>query len=779
MKKLQFLTASAAFAALMLTACTDKMDFSQESVKDAAGIVEDNSIQFNTYLSGNAMTRAGWAGNIDNNKLKDLADDGTTVSATTNGFGVFAYYTQTAKYESYWTGVDISDFTKAKQKTQAANFMFNQQVKWNNGLSDAYITKWEYSPLKYWPNEVQAASYKYKWDDVSTTISDAEKAGVTVIVDEAPTEATVGTLNDIIKISSGETYFKLTNIEVVGNSGVDDQDNDADNNNAYTDYTKGGNLTFFAYAPYVTFTQLGASGNTSGITAINKKTVLADANKEKTDPIITYVLPSDGKDVVDLLWGTRGNTSVNVNGADNAGVKYSELSTDPEYHRAILPHKNGTVFDGYTMNADLTKQKTNGVIDFAFKHALAKVGGSITNTSTTTPSDVKNGLMIILDLDDQKGAESGGSKADVTKVTVKEIKIVARSLVENEGKKPGESTYTAKYLKTAEGDFNLATGQWDITGTKTTTLSEAQTTTYIIDQDGTGTNVAGELNKDIKEPASFTAWSSYGTMAGVVETTAKNVYETEAAPLVYIPSTYPELTVTVDYIVRTQDANLEKGYSEVEQKITKRLTFENAVELNKQYSILIHLGLTSVKFTATVSDWEVNDQPDKNFDSDGDNTLDIHVEDVYVPINVATAAGAVSSAMAYEYTPAYTPKGTSTIDGSKITYTIPAATLSGEPMAVINDLARFLGALWRTDDGTTVSSIKYGSTIYTWKPDEHGAYLEGSNWRDSSTPAVTLVKQISTDFSSITPPGPYTLTLYINGIEDADHKIEFTGTVTP
>jgi hypothetical protein len=585
MKKLQFLTASAAFAALMLTACTDKMDFSQESVKDAAGIVEDNSIQFNTYLSGNTLSRAGQAGNINTNVLKGFKADGTAYDADNAkkfGFGVFAYYTGTKTYKNYtnWKEKVPSDGWEktAKQTDKEANFMFNQQIWWDNTLSDAYITKWSYSPMKYWPNEIDK--------DPATNTPD------------------------------------------------DDQDNDASNNQAYGSGEYGGNLTFFAYAPYVQFPITG----TSGITKINGKTALGEANQVKTDPIITYVVDKEGSKVVDLLWGTYGNTSANVtNNLTNKGVTFSDQSENPDYpySYAILPHKNGAITDGYTLNADLTKQKTNGVVDFSFKHALAKVGGSINNTSSTTPSDVKNGLMIILDLDDQMGAETGGKKDATTKVTVKNIQIVARSLVENATGKPGQSTYSAEYLKTAEGDFNLATGQWNITGEKTTTLSQAQTTTYIINQDGTGTNVAGELNKDIKEPASWNSTWSSNMMKGVEET-AKNVYETEAAPLVYIPSTYPELTVTVDYIVRTQDANLENGYSQVEQKITKKLTFENAVELNKQYSILIHLGLTSVKFTATVSDWEVNDQPDKNFDSDGNGTLDIHVEDVYVPINVGT-----------------------------------------------------------------------------------------------------------------------------------------------
>ena len=65
-----------------------------------------------------------------------------------DGFGVFAYYTGVNGYGDYdW--FDGGSITKI-----AANFMFNQQVKWNNSLGNDYITKWEYAPIKYWPNEV-------------------------------------------------------------------------------------------------------------------------------------------------------------------------------------------------------------------------------------------------------------------------------------------------------------------------------------------------------------------------------------------------------------------------------------------------------------------------------------------------------------------------------------------------------------------------------------------------------------------------------------------------
>ena len=97
MKKLKFITASAAIAALTLTACQNDVDFTQEDVQNAAAAaaVDDNAIQFGTYLSQNMQTRAGWIGSISNTELATNATNAGTQAPGdgANGFGVFAYYT--------------------------------------------------------------------------------------------------------------------------------------------------------------------------------------------------------------------------------------------------------------------------------------------------------------------------------------------------------------------------------------------------------------------------------------------------------------------------------------------------------------------------------------------------------------------------------------------------------------------------------------------------------------------------------------------------------------
>ena len=69
-----------------------------------------------------------------------------------------------------------------------------------------------------------------------------------------------------------------------------------------------------------------------------------------------------------------------------------------------------------------------------------------------------------------------------------------------------------------------------------------------------------------------------------------------------IPGANQTLKVTIKYWVTTKDSNLSKGYTWIPQEITKTISLGN-IEMNKSYGIVMHLGLTSVKFTATVSDW--------------------------------------------------------------------------------------------------------------------------------------------------------------------------------
>jgi len=382
-----------------------------------------------------------------------------------------------------------------------------------------------------------------------------------------------------------------------GNATADDQDPAATG-------TPGGKVSFFAYAPFV------ATTGSTGITNFS-------ANSATGNPTITYKIDPSGN-VVDLLWGTAGTNGVKAQTGDVV-QNGDYIAVDPSGTLAWAERP-------FPVNANLTKMKTTGKVQFVFKHALAKVGGS---SVTTTPATT-NGLQIVLDIDKSDGSESGGTYDNTeTKVTVQTIDINVRSKVDanNDGTPD-------KYLTAAgnQGVLDLATGMWTIdkTGSNVTDdLASASTMSHrITSPKSTGTSNA-TLNTAIAEPASLAdggaAWD--GLVNGVL-TTVQNVYNAETNPLIYIPGTYPELQIAITYITRTKDANLAKGYSEVSQTITRTITFAEAVKLNKQYSLVIHLGLTSVKFDAIVSDW------DPDIDGDGDvDTSDSN--EIHLPINVA------------------------------------------------------------------------------------------------------------------------------------------------
>ena len=101
----------AAVAALVLCACAKV-----ETVKP----VVDEPVSFGVYVP--KTTKAGTPGTITTNGAE------STVSLQTEGFGVFATYSDGGDYAA----------------TIGPNFMYNTKVS---------TAAWTYSPVKYWPNE--------------------------------------------------------------------------------------------------------------------------------------------------------------------------------------------------------------------------------------------------------------------------------------------------------------------------------------------------------------------------------------------------------------------------------------------------------------------------------------------------------------------------------------------------------------------------------------------------------------------------------------------------
>lgn len=378
-------------------------------------------------------------------------------------------------------------------------------------------------------------------------------------------------------------------------------------------------VSFFAYAPFTGDETTGAlpDGETSGITAFS-------ANTAAGHPTVTYKLSKDGKEV-DLLWGTapEGKSYETVTGSNVTVGKVTD---------ALAP-----------TNINIQKLKTGGKVAFLFKHALAKFGGS--NETTKTNHDGKtetvtttNGLQVKLDID-KDGAITGGDKDAATKVTIKTIEIKNTNATGTVEDLNGDGKADDNDKIVSGGTFDLATGLW--TASTTDYIDIDHTITSPGSTKGEGSETArsnATIADNLAEPGTVaTGTAGWDALPAGVTTTAQNVYKEESNPLVFIPGTKPSFKITVEYVVRTKDAHLAKGYTEAVQKITHNVAFKDAVELNKKYNLLIHLGLTSVKFEATVSNWDLDSTPAGGTgDSDGDGTPDATDPDydVHVPINV-------------------------------------------------------------------------------------------------------------------------------------------------
>ena len=93
------------------------------------------------------------------------------------------------------------------------------------------------------------------------------------------------------------------------------------------------------------------------------------------------------------------------------------------------------------------------------------------------------------------------------------------------------------------------------------------------------------------------------------------------------------MKVTIQYTVRTYDAKLaapasgEATCSKVTQTISNIVTLPTTLlKPNKKITLVLHLGLTSVKFAAQVNDWDTPSASD--------------IREVWLPSNVVPAVPA-------------------------------------------------------------------------------------------------------------------------------------------
>ena len=312
-------------------------------------------------------------------------------------------------------------------------------------------------------------------------------------------------------------------------------------------------ISFFAYAPYVAVTPsngMVTGDNTSGIVALSRNSVGGD-------PIVKYIVSLDPTKCVDLCWG------VSKNGLTNS-----------------VDGNNNHVAQGAPY-IDVVKLKLGDKIDYDFRHALSAINVTI---------------------DAAVDATTVGTDVDAnTKIFIRSVSF------------EGLATKGALNLNSTAANGPLWT---DYSGSGTP-LAEVLTV-YDGRRDGKegveGAVASNEtptgLNPKLVQSKPYT---SSDLTPGVTKTAVNLFNATSSTASVFvIPSSEP-LKVTLVYDVETKDDKLSTLLSDgvthgstVENVISKNIQIggsDFSLEAGKKYTIALHIGLTSVKFDASVSTW--------------------------------------------------------------------------------------------------------------------------------------------------------------------------------
>lgn len=213
---------------------------------------------------------------------------------------------------------------------------------------------------------------------------------------------------------------------------------------------------------------------------------------------------------------------------------------------AVASQKDLVVADAVT---NKTKQDIAGTVDFTFKHMLARVGLNVEAMFDLVNGDVTG---------KPDSNKDNGTKADGTIIKVTKVELIG------------------KFDKA--GVIDLTTSSWS--GVDSSTAPDV---TY--------------------------SWVAANFVSSVADnvTTDKQQLNNEANYAMIIPQNVSGMKVKVTYTVTTTDGNLTSGESAIDNEITSD-AFNFNFEQGKAYMFNLHLGMTSVKFTASVSDWETGSQ---------------------------------------------------------------------------------------------------------------------------------------------------------------------------
>ena len=334
-------------------------------------------------------------------------------------------------------------------------------------------------------------------------------------------------------------------------------------------------VSFFAYAPWVKVTPstglpLDATDEKTGIIGLSRNTATGD-------PLVKYVVNYAPGAGVDLCWGVALNDF-----KDNVSdTEHNDISKDDPY-------------------LNVAKPTTNSKIGFNFKHALSQLNVKIDTDVDNVSPNHDNALN------------------EFTRIYVRSITF------------EGFTTSGALNLNASVSD---GPKWYDLSGNAR--LAVSPVTIYDGRRDGKEGRVnavaSNELPKDLNptiiQAGEFTTTMAadkinYATLnsstAGEgVTNVPKNLFNNadKDAPIMVIPNKEESLKISIVYDVETADATLP-GYlsdgkthgSSIENAISQELN-TITMEAGKKYVVNLHLGLTSAKFEAQVTEWDDTTYP--------------------------------------------------------------------------------------------------------------------------------------------------------------------------
>ncbi len=266
---------------------------------------------------------------------------------------------------------------------------------------------------------------------------------------------------------------------------------------------------------------------------------------------------------VSAAGGTEGITAMSANSDTGDPTLTYTISDDLDKNVDLVwGTSNGAVWNNVAGGTNtvaeglpylnLQKPAIGTKVNFKFYHALSQL-----NLEAVASYDI---------------AAIGGTAEDDVKITISEVVLTV----------PG--MYDEAVL-----NLNNSTAKvpnWDVTNATATDL--------------TLTVSGAKLHDDVKDAGAVKAANQPdGVIATAGPVLAENKYFT------LIPTTTSTtVNVKVTYYVTTDDANLEGGFSRVENIISKDITFANGFGAGKKNSIKMILGISEVALSGEVADWE-------------------------------------------------------------------------------------------------------------------------------------------------------------------------------